>query len=66
MAKMDSKKMRQWALSMYLNENRTQEEIAEACGGSNSNLNPPYEGGKGDVSLALKANCECYIPQPPS
>ena len=32
MAKMDSKQMRQWALSMYLNENRTQEEIAEACG----------------------------------
>ncbi len=24
--------MRRWALSMYLNENRTQAEIAEACG----------------------------------
>ena len=32
MSKMTSEQMRRWALSMYLNENRTQAEIAEACG----------------------------------
>lgn len=32
MTKMNSEQMRRWALSMYLNENRTQAEIAEACG----------------------------------
>lgn len=32
MTKMNSEQMRQWALSMYLNESRTQAEIAEACG----------------------------------
>lgn len=29
---MTSEQMRRWALTMYLNENRTQAEIAEACG----------------------------------
>ncbi len=32
MAKMTSEQMRRWALTMYLNESRTQAEIAEACG----------------------------------
>lgn len=32
MTKMNSEQMRRWALSMYLNESRTQAEIAEACG----------------------------------
>lgn len=32
MTKITSEQMRRWALSMYLNENRTQAEIAEACG----------------------------------
>ena len=32
MSKITSEQMRRWALTMYLNENRTQAEIAEACG----------------------------------
>ncbi|MEG0807652.1 MAG: putative DNA-binding transcriptional regulator [Alistipes sp.] len=32
MAKMTSIQMRQWAMSMYVNESRTQAEIAEVCG----------------------------------
>lgn len=35
---MTSEQMRQWALSMYLNENRTQAEIAEACGVSRQTI----------------------------
>ncbi len=38
MTKMNSEQMRQWALSMYLNENRTQAEIAEACGVSRQTI----------------------------
>lgn len=38
MAKMNSEQMRQWAMSMYLNENRTQAEIAEACGVSRQTI----------------------------
>lgn len=32
MTRMTSEQMRRWALTMYLNESRTQAEIAEACG----------------------------------
>lgn len=38
MTKMNSEQMRQWAMSMYLNENRTQVEIAEACGVSRQTI----------------------------
>jgi len=38
MTKMNSEQMRQWAMSMYLNENRTQAEIAEACGVSRQTI----------------------------
>lgn len=38
MTKMNSEQMRQWALSMYLNESRTQAEIAEACGVSRQTI----------------------------
>ena len=30
--------MRRWAMSMYINENRTQAEIAEACGVSRQTI----------------------------
>ncbi|WP_418981719.1 terminase gpP N-terminus-related DNA-binding protein [Alistipes sp.] len=38
MTKMTSEQMRRWALSMYLNESRTQAEIAEACGVSRQTI----------------------------
>lgn len=38
MSKMTSEQMRRWALTMYLNENRTQAEIAEACGVSRQTI----------------------------
>ena len=38
MGKMTSEQMRRWALSMYLNESRTQAEIAEACGVSRQTI----------------------------
>lgn len=38
MTKMNSEQMRQWAMSMYLNENRTQAEIAETCGVSRQTI----------------------------
>ena len=38
MTKMNSEQMRQWAMSMYMNENRTQAEIAEACGVSRQTI----------------------------
>lgn len=38
MTKMTSEQMRRWAMSMFLNESRTQAEIAEACGVSRQTI----------------------------
>lgn len=38
MTRMTSEQMRRWALTMYLNESRTQAEIAEACGVSRQTI----------------------------
>lgn len=38
MTKMNSSQMRNWAMSMYLNEQRTQQEIADACGVSRQTI----------------------------
>ncbi len=53
MVKMNKEQMRQWALSMYLNENRTQEEIAEACGVSRGTI---VRWAKADKWKELKAS----------
>lgn len=38
MGRMTSEQMRRWAMSMFLNENRTQAEIAEVCGVSRQTI----------------------------
>ena len=62
MSKMTSEQMRRWALSMYLNENRTQAEIAEACGVSRQTISLIERGDYSpSVTLALTIAKVCGV-----
>lgn len=61
MAKMSSDQIHQWAMSMYLHENKTQAEIAEICGVTRQTIirwckNDKWEEQK--VSLSMTRNAQ--------